>query len=92
MQKKVPYEKIEKNKSYRKIFKTPQTNHNPPQKGECLMKPNTNPCLGHGCYDPDLGCTIPSIDRWYACPLIPEPGPEDFEGLEVVHNAEKPDV
>ena len=56
------------------------------------MKPNTNPCLGHGCYDPDLGCTIPSFDRWYACPLMPEPGPEDFEGLEVVHNAEKPDV
>lgn len=56
------------------------------------MKPNTNPCLGHGCYAPDVGCTIPGTDRWYACPLQPDPEPEDFEGLEVAHNAEKPDL
>ncbi|MGN0685965.1 MAG: hypothetical protein ACI4KC_07715 [Gemmiger sp.] len=46
------------------------------------MKPNINPCLGHGCYDPDLGCTIPSIDHWFACPLMPDPGPEVFADLE----------
>ena len=26
------------------------------------MKITPNPCLDHGCYDPDLGCTIPAID------------------------------
>lgn len=46
------------------------------------MKTNMNRCLGHGCYDPDLGCTIPSIDRWYACPLMPAPGSEVFADLE----------
>lgn len=28
-----------------------------------------NECLGCGCYDEDVGCTMPSIDKWYACPL-----------------------
>ena len=28
-----------------------------------------NECLGCGCYDEDFGCTMPSIDKWYACPL-----------------------
>lgn len=28
-----------------------------------------NPCYGCGCYDEDMGCTMPSIDREYACPL-----------------------
>ncbi|WP_303916482.1 hypothetical protein [Subdoligranulum variabile] len=45
-------------------------------------KVEANPCLGHGCYDPDLGCTIPSIDHWFACPLMPDPGPEVFADLE----------
>lgn len=28
-----------------------------------------NPCYGCGCYDPDYeGCTMPSVDRGYACP------------------------
>lgn len=44
------------------------------------MKPNINPCLGHGCYDPDLGCTIPSSDHWFARPLMPAPGSEEFDG------------
>lgn len=26
-----------------------------------------NPCLGCGCNDPDMGCTMPSYDKWYAC-------------------------
>lgn len=56
------------------------------------MKVPVNPCLGYDCYDPDAGCTIPGAERWYACPLMPEPGPEDFEGLEVAHNAEKSDL
>lgn len=43
-------------------------------------KVEANPCLGHDCYDPDLGCTIPSIDHWFACPLMPDPGPEEFDG------------
>lgn len=39
---------------------------------------NVNPCYGYDCYDPDLGCMIPGQDRWYACPLEPEPALEDF--------------
>ena len=27
-----------------------------------------NPCLRCTCYDPDMGCTMPSYDKWYACP------------------------
>ena len=30
---------------------------------------NNNPCLYCDCYEPDMGCTMPSIDKWYACPL-----------------------
>ena len=26
-----------------------------------------NECLGCGYYDEDLGCKMPSIDKWYAC-------------------------
>lgn len=47
-------------------------------------KVEENPCLWCDCYDPDIGCTMPDIDRWYACPLQPDPGPEDFEGVEVI--------
>lgn len=32
-----------------------------------------NPCLDCGFYDSDMGCTCPSMDKWYACPLEPEP-------------------
>lgn len=57
------------------------------------MKPKANPCLGHDCYDPDMGCMIPGIDRWYACPLQPDPGPEDFEGWEgMVQDAKESDL
>lgn len=28
-----------------------------------------NPCLGCDCYDPDMGCSMPSIDLWYACSI-----------------------
>ena len=35
-------------------------------------------CLRCDCYDSDMGCTCPSIDKWYACPLEPEPTAEDF--------------
>ncbi len=27
------------------------------------------PCLSCDCHDPDMGCTMPSIDKSYACPL-----------------------
>lgn len=56
------------------------------------MKPNINPCLGHDCYDPDTGCMMPGIDRWYACPLRTDPGPEDFEGWEkMIQDAKEPE-
>lgn len=57
-----------------------------------MKKIDTNPCLEHGCYDPDLGCTIPASEHWYACPLQPDPGAEDFEGLEVAQDAQKSDL
>ena len=56
------------------------------------MKITTNPCLGHGCYAPDLGCTIPASGPGYACPLQPDPGPDDFVGLEAVPNAQESDL
>lgn len=28
---------------------------------------DVNPCFGCGCWNPDTGCTMPSIDRSYAC-------------------------
>lgn len=28
--------------------------------------------------DPDFGCVCPSYDKWYACPLEPQPSLEDF--------------
>lgn len=34
----------------------------------------TNPCFGCGCYDSDMGCTMPSIDKSYACPLKTDEG------------------
>lgn len=45
---------------------------------------NENPCLDCGFYDSDFGCTCPSLDKWYACPLEPKPSPEDFmtEGMK----------
>ena len=41
---------------------------------------NGNPCFECHCgfYDSDLGCSCPSSDMWYACPLSPEPNEEDF--------------
>lgn len=36
-------------------------------------------CLSCDFYDPDFECTCPSHEMWYACPLSPEPTPEDFE-------------
>lgn len=29
----------------------------------------TKDCFDCDCYDPDMGCTMPSIDLSYACPL-----------------------
>ncbi len=39
-------------------------------------------CLFCGCYDSDLGCTCPSVDKFYACPLEPELTEVDFEMIE----------
>ena len=32
-----------------------------------------DPCIGCLCYDPDFACTMPSIDRSFACPLYADP-------------------
>ena len=37
-----------------------------------------NEYLTCGAYDPDLGCTMPSIDLSYACPLEED---EEFEEM-----------
>lgn len=42
-------------------------------------------CFTCGFYDEDYGCTCPSCDKWYACPLEPEPKPEDFMTEEKVY-------
>ena len=40
------------------------------ERKECLKMDNDkNQCLYCDCYDPDMGCTMPSIDKSYACPL-----------------------
>lgn len=36
-------------------------------------------CLTCGFHDEDFGCTCFSSDKWYACPLEPEPTEEDFK-------------
>lgn len=36
------------------------------------MEKEKNTCLSCDCYDDDFGCTMPSIDRSYACPLESE--------------------
>lgn len=38
-----------------------------------------NPCFGCMAYDPDIGCTIPLSDHWYACPLVFDPYPDPYD-------------
>ncbi|MBQ8731575.1 MAG: hypothetical protein IJY82_01930 [Oscillospiraceae bacterium] len=50
------------------------------------MKREKNPCLDCGCYDPDMGCMMPSVDKCYACPLEADPdetytNPEEYKEL-----------
>lgn len=40
-------------------------------------KQKVNPCYGCGCWDEDLGCMMPSLDRRYACPLETEKEDDD---------------
>ncbi len=42
------------------------------------MSRETNECLTCGAYDPDLGCTMPSMHLSYACPLEED---EEFEEM-----------
>lgn len=50
---------------------------------------NENPCVDCGFYDSDMGgCTCPSVDKWYACPLEPEPSLEDFMTEEELRTME----
>lgn len=44
-------------------------------------------CLMCDFYDPDYECTCSPLDKWYACPLEPEPKPEDFMTQEEIDNA-----
>lgn len=37
-----------------------------------------NPCYGCGCWDPDAGCMMPSIDKVFACPLNQEEKKMEF--------------
>lgn len=46
------------------------------------MKRETgNPCFDCDCgwYDSDLGCTCSSLEKWYQCPLEPEPDWDDYD-------------
>ena len=48
-------------------------------------------CFNCGFFDSDCeGCTCPSQDRWYACPLEPEPKIEDFMTEEEQHRKARP--
>lgn len=40
-----------------------------------------NRCLSCDCYDSDYGCTMPSSDKWYACPIEAEK-PENKQEIE----------
>ncbi|MCI9128329.1 MAG: hypothetical protein HFG28_14410 [Eubacterium sp.] len=40
-------------------------------------KQKENPCWGCGCWDPDMGCIMPAIDKIYACSLEAEGRDED---------------
>lgn len=44
-----------------------------------------NECLKCDCYDEDVGCAMPSIDKCYACPLYEceDELKEIFERVEV---------
>lgn len=41
-----------------------------------------NSCLNCDCYDPDTGCTMPSVDKSYACTL-------EEDAHEMKHYTEK---
>ncbi|MCI8577962.1 MAG: hypothetical protein HFG64_10735 [Lachnospiraceae bacterium] len=40
-------------------------------------KRNINLCFRCGCWDPDTGCSMPGVDRSYACPLEADEEEED---------------
>lgn len=40
-------------------------------------------CPDCGFWEPDYqACTCPQSDKWYACPLEPEPSEDDFKTEE----------
>lgn len=43
-------------------------------------KREINPCYGCGCWDEDMGCIMPSIDKSYACPLEIGAAEEERDG------------
>lgn len=45
-----------------------------------------NECFTCGCYYEDYGCTMPSCDKWYACPIEKLPDEE----LKVIFSGEVP--
>lgn len=52
-----------------------------------MRRETGNPCFDYGCgwYDSDLGCTCPSLEKWYQCPLEPEPDWEEIMKEEKNH-------
>ena len=48
-----------------------------------------NECLYCDFHDPDMGCTCPPFDKWYACPLEPAPTEEDFISEEMIEREGK---
>lgn len=41
-----------------------------------------NPCYGCGCWDEDMGCTMPAVDKCYACSLEDERELEFFMAMD----------
>ncbi len=45
---------------------------------------NNNECLRCDAYDSDYGCTMCSLDKWYACPIESEKTENKKELLEYI--------
>ena len=54
-----------------------------------MIKHDVNPCYGCDCYDEDMGCTMSSLDKGYACPLNDE---QEVEMTEFFMAMEPPNV
>ena len=50
---------------------------------------NNNLCIHCGFYCSDMGCTCSPMDKWYSCPLEPEPMFEDVVRTEELSQMQK---